>query len=142
LQNPNIHYCIYKNPPTDRDLSQINPVHTQYFQNHFYKALTFTPSTPNSAPLKPPQISLLALNKPLALRSQTSSTPALHLMSEGLNVRYKTVGRDTSVGTATRYGLDGPRIEFRCGRDFPHTSRPAMGPTQPPLRCVPGLSRG
>ena len=40
------------------------------------------------------------------------------------------VGRDSSVGIATRYGLDGPEIEFRWGRDFPHPSRPALGPTQ------------
>jgi len=39
------------------------------------------------------------------------------------------VGRDSSVGIATRYGLDGPRIETRWGRDFPHPSRPALGPT-------------
>jgi hypothetical protein len=29
------------------------------------------------------------------------------------------VGRDSSVGIATDYGLDGPEIEFRWGRDFP-----------------------
>jgi hypothetical protein len=40
-------------------------------------------------------------------------------------------GRDSSVGIATRYGLDGPGIESRWGRDFPHPSRPALGPTQP-----------
>ena len=51
-------------------------------------------------------------------------------------------GRDSSVGTATRYGLDGPVIESRGGRDFPHPSRPALGPTQPPVQWVPGLSRG
>ena len=37
------------------------------------------------------------------------------------------VGRDSSVGIATRYWLDGPGIESRWGRDFPHPSRPALG---------------
>ena len=37
-------------------------------------------------------------------------------------------GRDSSVGIATRYGLDGPGIESRWRRDFPHPSRPALGP--------------
>ena len=43
-------------------------------------------------------------------------------------------GPSSSVGTATGYGLDGPGIESRWGRDFPHLSRPAMGPTQPPVQ--------
>ena len=47
--------------------------------------------------------------------------------------------RDSSVGRATRNGLDGPGIEFRWGRDFPHPSRPALGP---PVQWVRGLSRG
>ena len=51
-------------------------------------------------------------------------------------------GRDSSVGIATRYGLDGPGIETWWGRDFPHPSRPALVPTQPPVQWVPGLSRG
>ena len=51
------------------------------------------------------------------------------------------VGRDSSVGIATRYGLDGLGIESRWGRDFPHPSRPALGPTQPLIQWVPGLSR-
>ena len=51
------------------------------------------------------------------------------------------MGRDSSVGIATRYELDGPGIESRWGRDFPHPSRPALGPIQPPVQWVPGLSR-
>ena len=44
------------------------------------------------------------------------------------------MGHDSSVGIASRYGLDGPRIESRLGRDFPHPSRPVLGPTQPPAQ--------
>jgi len=48
----------------------------------------------------------------------------------------------SSVSITTVYGLDGPRIESRWGRDFRHLSRPALGPTQPPVKWVPGLSQG
>jgi hypothetical protein len=51
------------------------------------------------------------------------------------------VGRVSAVGIATRYGLDGPGIESRWGRDFPHSSRPTLWPTQPPVQWVAGLSR-
>ena len=46
------------------------------------------------------------------------------------------------VGIATGYGLDGPGIESRWGRGFPHLSRPALGTTQPPVQWLPSLSRG
>ena len=49
---------------------------------------------------------------------------------------------DSSVGIATRYELDGPGIEFRWGRDFPHLSRPALGSTQPPTQSVSGSLSG
>ena len=56
------------------------------------------------------------------------------------------MGRDSSVGIATGYELEGPRMESRWGRDFPHLSRPTLGPTQPPVQwgmgCFPGVKSG
>ena len=48
------------------------------------------------------------------------------------------MGRDSSVGTATRYGLGCPVIESRLQRDYPQPSRPALGPTQRPMPWVLG----
>jgi len=49
--------------------------------------------------------------------------------------------RDSSVGVATRYGLDGPGIESRLGRDLPHMSRPAVVLTRPPIQGILDHSR-
>ena len=46
----------------------------------------------------------------------------------------KDMGRDSAVGIATRYGLDGPGIESRWGQDFSNPFRPALVPTQPPVQ--------
>jgi len=49
---------------------------------------------------------------------------------------------DSIVGIATCYGLDGPGIESRRGQDILHLSRPALGPTQPPIPWVLGHPGG
>jgi hypothetical protein len=46
------------------------------------------------------------------------------------------------VGIATRYGLDGLGFEPQWGREFPQPTSHALGPTQPPVHCIPDISRG
>ena len=56
------------------------------------------------------------------------------LFSKFFPVCNLVVVRDNSAGIATRYGLDGPGMEPRWWRDFPHPSTPALEPTQPPTQ--------
>jgi hypothetical protein len=59
-----------------------------------------------------------------------------------MKVNLTQCGPGSSVSIEAGYGLDGPGIESRWDRDFQHLSRPALGPTQPPVQWIPGLFRG
>ena len=61
------------------------------------------------------------------------------------NACKKTVlkaGLDSALGIATCFGLDGQGVGTPGGGDYPHPSRPDLGPTQLSIQWVLGLSRG
>ena len=58
----------------------------------------------------------------------------------GILFRY-VCGPGSSVGIATDYELDGPGSN-PGGDEIFRPSRPTLGPTQPPVQWIPGLSRG
>jgi len=73
-------------------------------------------------------------------RSNILSSLARPFVPYFSTVPYKRCGPGSSISIATDYGLDGPGSN-PGGDEIFHASRPALGPTQPSVQWVKGLSR-
>jgi hypothetical protein len=97
-------------------------------------------------PLRPkysPQLPILKHPQPTFLpQCERPSFTPIHNKNISILNPYPFSGPGSVVGISTGYGLDGPGIESQWRPDFPHLPRPTLGPTQPAVQWVLGLSRG
>jgi hypothetical protein len=92
-------YSMWTDRQTDRQV-EANSRFLQFFnvpRNAFKKSVFWSPTVGHEGQIK-------------------EKIFASHIINNMLHINR---GRDSSVGIATRYGLDGPGIESRWARDFP-----------------------
>jgi len=148
LWNQKVHYRIHNSPPPVPILSQLDPVHPltpHFLKIHLNIILSSTPGSPK-----------WSLTYRFVHQNSVYASPLHHTRYIPRQSHYSQFdqlkniwwavqiinGSGSVVGVPTGYGLDGPGIESRWGRDFPHLSKLALGPTQPPVQWIPSLSRG
>jgi hypothetical protein len=104
------------------------------------KRFTFSPNAQTGS-VRPTQSPIQwVLGPPAMLRPCLKATwPQYHKF---WSIYFAEMGRDSAVGIATLSGLDGPGIKTPWEREFPHPSRPTLGPTQSPVKWVPGFFPG
>ena len=95
----------------------------------------------NVRPLTRTQGLVNQLQNVLFINNPYTRTPLPCLSIFYLSLILCECGPGSSVGIETDYGLDGPGSNPGEDEIF-RPSRPAQGPTQPPVKWVPGLSRG
>jgi len=124
LRNPKVHYRIHKSLSWARSIQSM-PLHPTSWRHISFHVPTLKSVIHRCVALKDRNVvryygELLAPHPTPKLKDHT----LLYIRGCLLNIFAATlhiwVGQDSSVGMATRYGLDGQRIESRCGaRIFP-----------------------
>ena len=75
------------------------------------------------------------------MKQQHFKPVSVGFVGKNITALIEGCGTGSSVGIATDYGLDDPGSN-PGGDEIFRPSRPALWPTQTPVKWVPGLSRG